>query len=375
MRLTQLTESQMRYGSSENLLGSVLLCLYEGAEKTLPAATIAAQRFPGSEAVMELAKAAQAPAATDVPAYAGALNKLVYAELQDALRAAAILPQCVPLAQQHEFNGAASIWVPTRTGGPTDLAGSFRAEGSPIPVRGTTFGHVTLTPKNLGVIVHASVEMLSRSSIDLASYFERAIAADTAAVLDELFVSDSPATPISPAGARAGLAPGDTRVSSGATVANIAADIGTMMAAMTAQNMGGPATRWIMHPSNLVALNTTLGATGAAQFPETGAGRLGLYPVLTSTTMSLDIVLLVDFAQFSFAAGKPEFLASSVATFHEESETPLPISTAGTPNVVSAPVRSLYQTNSWALRMMLDADWAKLRTSGLVQELTSVAWV
>jgi hypothetical protein len=148
-----------------------------------------------------------------------------------------------------------------------------------------------------------------------------------------------------------------------------------MMAAMTAQNMGGPATRWIMHPSNLVALNTTLGATGAAQFPETGAGRLGLYPVLTSTTMSLDIVLLVDFAQFSFAAGKPEFLASSVATFHEESETPLPISTAGTPNVVSAPVRSLYQTNSWALRMMLDADWAKLRTSGLVQELTSVAWV
>jgi hypothetical protein len=72
--------------------------------------------------------------------------------------------------------------------------------------------------------------------------------------------------------------------------------------------------------------------------------------------------------------GNPNFVTSNVATLHEENTTPLPISSAGTPNVVAAPVRSLFQTYTWALRMILDVDWVKLNSVGPVQELTGVAW-
>ena len=68
------------------------------------------------------------------------------------------------------------------------------------------------------------------------------------------------------------------------------------------------------------------------------------------------------------------FEATTMATLHEEDTTPLPIGSTGAPATVAAPVRSLFQTNSWALRMLLDTDWAKLRAVGPVQELTAVAW-
>src|SRR5262249_20507847 len=136
----------------------------------------------------------------------------------------------------------------------------------------------------------------------------------------------------------------------------------------------GPNTRWLMHPKNFLAVSWLLNAVGTKQFPETASNQLGGYPVITSLAMPTNVVLLVDFEQYTFAIGNPSFVPSNVATLHEEDTTPLPISTTGAPNTVAAPVRSLYQTNSWALRMLMDADWAKLRTPGPVQELTAVSW-
>lgn len=360
---------------TDNLLGKLALCVFESGVRSKSLDLVAATRFPNSQAVETIVKAAQNPAMTNVPGYAQELTRQTYGQFIELLRGAAILPQCTPAAQSHSFDGSNSIYVPTRLGG--TASGVFRAEGAPIPVKGITFSHITLTPKNLGVILTATMEMLRRSSIDLASYFESAMRDDTARALDQLFISNTAGSAIAPAGIRNGLTAPDTRASTGATAAQITNDLKIMLKALTANDMGAQATtRWLMHPSNLIAVSMLLTATGSPQFPEAASGRLAGYQVVTSTQFDPAIVLLVDFAHITFALGSPAFEASTVATIHEEDTTPLPLSTgtSGATAVTAAPVRSLYQTNSWALRLLLDADWAKLRAVGPVQELSAVAW-
>lgn len=363
-----------RARANDNLLGKLALCMYESRVTGSSAEAVAARRFGNSHAVETIIKAAQNPAMTNVPGYAQELTRQSYGQFLDLLKARAILPQCTPAANIHSFDGANSIWVPTRLGG--SAPGTWRAEGSPIPVKGLTFDHILLTPKNLGVILTATQEMLRRSAIDLASYFQNAITQDTGKALDALFISNTAGTAISPAGARNALDPTDTRASTGANAAQITNDIKLMVKKITSHDMGDPATtRWLMHPANLIAVAMLLTATGSKQFPEAESGRLAGYPVVTSTQMDPAIVLLIDFSNYTFGIGVPQFRVSEDATIHEDS-APLPISTgtSGAGALTAAPVRSLYQTNSWALRMMLDADWAKLRPIGPVQELTACAW-
>ncbi len=370
-----VVKSLTKSKDTDLLLGKLATVTFEARVKGLPLEQAALLRFGENEALQTLIKAAQNPAMSNVPGYAQELTQMVYGAFMDLLREESLLARAVPLAQQHQFNGATSIYIPMRIGGRTDAAAGFRAEGSPIPVKGLQFSSQSLTPKNMGVILTATEEMLSRSSIDLASYFQRAMATDTAEYLDGEFIGNVAGSTIRPAGIRNGLPVGDTRPASGTgTTADIVADLKVMLIAMANAFMGGSNTRWIMSPKNWYTVSMALTATGALQFPETANGTLINIPALVTTKIPDDVVLLVDFSHISTGFGAPQFLASQQATIHEET-VPEPISEVGIPNVVAAPVRSLYQTNSWALRLLLDADWAKLRSAGLVQELTAVAWI
>jgi HK97 family phage major capsid protein/HK97 family phage prohead protease len=361
---------------TENLLGKLALCVYESRVKGIDLDKVAATRFPESRVMETLVKAAQNPAMSNVAGYAQELTRISYAQLQEMLRPASILPAVVPAANSYSFDGAVSIYVPVRAGTLTDAAGAFRAEGDPIRVGGLQFTSKPLTPKSMGVILTATEEMLRRSTIDLASYFQSAIVQDTGLALDQLFVSNTAGSATQPAGSRNGLVAGDTRASTGATADKIVADLKTMLTAMATENMGSGSTRWLMHPKNWFAVSMLITATGAKQFPETQQQQLCGIPVVTSVTIPTNVVLLIDFAQYAFAMGNPSFVASNVATLHEENTTPLPLATgaSGAAAVTAAPVRSLFQTYSWALRMVMDVDWTKIRTTGPVQELTAVAW-
>ena len=65
---------------------------------------------------------------------------------------------------------------------------------------------------------------------------------------------------------------------------------------------------------------------------------------------------------------------SQSATLHFEGTTPTDIGVvAGPPNTVAAPPRSLFQTVSYALKLILPVSWV-MRAPGLVQVINSVAW-
>ena len=133
--------------------------------------------------------------------------------------------------------------------------------------------------------------------------------------------------------------------------------------AMTNLNMGRRPV-WVMHPANAFSLQLMQNAVGSPAFPEMANGSLIGIPVVTSTTCPADAIYLLDCADIVFAGGAPRFLASDVASIHEEDTTPLPlVDGSGTS---AAPTRSLYQTYSSALRTVWMVDWAQLRDGSVV---------
>ena len=78
-----------------------------------------------------------------------------------------------------------------------------------------------------------------------------------------------------------------------------------------------------------------------------------------------------------FASGfspNPQIEVSQSATLHFEDTTPTDIGVvAGPPNTVAAPPRSLFQTVSYALKLILPVSWT-MRAPGLVQVINSVTW-
>jgi hypothetical protein len=62
---------------------------------------------------------------------------------------------------------------------------------------------------------------------------------------------------------------------------------------------------------------------------------------------------------------------SENAAIHED-DAPSAIATVGTPNVVAAPVRGLFQADTIAMRTILHTGW--IARSGAVAKVDSVRW-
>jgi hypothetical protein len=85
--------------------------------------------------------------------------------------------------------------------------------------------------------------------------------------------------------------------------------------------------------------------------------------------------MLLDAADFMSVSGDdPRFEVSDQATLHFEDTTPLQLTTgAQGSGVVATPTRSMYQTDSLALRMILPMNWAMRRT-GVIAWIAAVTW-
>jgi HK97 family phage major capsid protein len=318
-------------------------------------------------------KAAQAPAMTNVPTWAQELVRQTYADFIDLLKPVSVVPQ-LPMTML-SFDGFGVINIPARTTRTPNLAAAFRAEGAPIRVGAASLSLKKMTPKSLGVIGTFTNELFQRSTPDIEQLIRDFILEDTAVMLDGYFFSATAAIAgVSPGGILAGLPAGVIHASTGTTLDEILHDLQAMVSGMAAANLLKKPV-WVMNPVNASALAFMRTATGQAAFPDItiSGGMLAGLPVITSTNIAADKVWLVDGAGLYFAGDVPTFLGTEEATLHEEDTTPLPIGSAGTPAVVAAPVRSLYQTNSAALRVVWEVDW-QMVYDGAVQVLTGVTW-
>jgi HK97 family phage prohead protease/HK97 family phage major capsid protein len=319
-----------------------------------------------------ICRAATVPARTDTTTWAQELVTVAIGDFFDLLQPVSIYANISALGGRFTFGRNGVIAIPTRSSTPT-LAGAFVGQGNPIPVKQGAFSAITLTPKKVGVISTFTREISEHSTPSIEQLIRDAIVADTANAIDAVLMDSNAATAIRPAGLGNGLST-QTPNSPGTDLAGVIADVKTMTNALftgTLGNVRSPV--WIMPPgyANNVAL-ATLSATGIMPFrDEIAAGRLAGYPVIKSAnTAPADTIWLMDAADFISATGDtPRFDVSDQAVLHLEDTTPLDITTAA----VGTTVKSLWQTDSIGVRMLLDINWA-MRRAGMVYFMTGVNW-
>lgn len=320
-----------------------------------------------------VSKAASAPATTTTSGWAAELVQTATLDFMDSLMPMSVYPRLRDAGGRFTFGRNGIVSIPSRNIG-TSVAGSFVAQGAPIPVRQGAFTATTLTPKKMAVITTFTREIAEHSTPSIEAVLRQAIQEDTAKAIDTILLDATAASSTRPAGLKNGVTASTETANGGfaALVGDIKALVGALITA-SGGNVRSPV--FIMNPVQALSIAYTQNAGGDFPFAAGIAQNLlNGYPVIQSATVEAGDVIIVDAADFFSATGdEPRFDVSDQATLHMEDTTPSALGTAGTPNVVAAPVRSLFQTDSIGLRFIIDMNWA-LRRSGSVAFLEDATW-
>jgi HK97 family phage major capsid protein len=318
--------------------------------------------------------AATAPAMTTTTGWALELVAIIMGEFWKALIPVSVYPKIAAKGSTFTFGRAGVINLPMRSITPT-ISGSFIGEGAPIPVRQGQFVTQQMTPKKMGVITTFTREIADHSTPAIEGILRDAVLEDTGVALDTVLLSTNAATVIAPAGLFAGITP--ITPTAGGGFAAVLGDIKLLTDALitaTRGNFRAPA--WLMSPALAISLALTP-TTGAQALPfreEVARGFLMGIPIIQSTTVPAGWMGILDCADFASVTGDdPRFEVSDQAVLHMEDTTPLAIGTPGSPPTVAAPARSLWQTDTIGLRMIMPMNWV-LRRAQSVALIQGVTW-
>lgn len=327
--------------------------------------------YPNDDAVQIMVRAAVNPAKTDVPTWAQELVQQAVGDYLDLLPRDSIYPALSSMGARFTFGRNGQIKIPSRAATP-NVSGAWVGEGEPIPVRRVGFTSITLVPKKLGVISTFTRELAAHSTPSIEGVLREAMAEDTAVTVDTTLIDANPATAIRPAGLLNGVTP-LTPTDETDPLAMIA-DLKNLVTAITASR-GGRNIAVLINPAQAIAIAFQQTTTGEFMFSSTDeAGRRLNLRFIVSPTVPVNTVIAVDAADFASATGDmPEYDVSDQATIHEEDTTPLPIVGGGGTPVTASPVRSLWQTASIGVRMLLDMNWS-MRRAGMVAWMENVTW-
>ena len=325
--------------------------------------------YGNDEATGIIVKAAVAPAMTSVSGWAAELVNTAMTDFLETLRPMSVYPELAAAGGGRLSFGPnqGAIKIPARAPTPS-IGGSFIGEGAPIPVRRLAVTSATLSPKKLGVITTFTREIARYSTPAIEGILRNEILADTAITLDSILLDNVAGDAIRPAGLLNGVTA--LTATTGGGQAAILADIRKLRAPFDAANNGTNLVL-LMNPAQEVGLALTPAADGQLGWT---AAVLSRYKIITSTAIPVGRVIMVNAGDFVTATGDvPEFEMSNEATLHMEDSTPLQIGSTGTPNTVAAPVRSLFQTATMGLRMLMDVSWS-MRRPGSVAWIDGVTW-
>jgi hypothetical protein len=277
------------------------------------------------------------------------------------------------------FGANGKIVIPTRSLTPS-IAGSFVGEGQPIPVRQGAFSSQSITPKKMAVITTWTREMDEHSIPAIEGLLRQAIMEDTAIALDTVLLDNNPATTIRPAGLRsyqAGLVASATS-GAGSGYNNFIADYASLfgqLLTLTAGNVRSPTL--IVNP--IQTLNLSLQQPPGAAAPllpfiaMIDSGRVLKADLVESSTVTPGMAIMVDAADFTTAGQEgPRLEISDQATLHMEDTTPADIVGGASPGTPAYPVKSMWQTDSLALRLIMFTNWMMRRP--VSSWMSGVAW-
>jgi hypothetical protein len=304
--------------------------------------------------VNTLLRAASNPATLGTSSLAGALAATAVDDTIVGLAGPSAAAELIRRGLRVDLSGHAAVQVPGRIVDPAD-AGAFVAEGAPIPAAMLPIdAGPLLAPFKFAVIASFTNDLAEHSN---AERVVRQILSEAATLrLDAELFSVTAASTSRPAGLLNGVvALAAASAGDGAMVA----DIGSLVGALTSAGAGANPI-FVCSPRQAAALKFR-------------AGNKFDYPILSSTALTVGSIIAIEAG--SFVSGfdpVPEFVVSDQAVLHE-STVPAAFGTVGTPAIVAAPARSMWQTNSTALRMILRCSWG-MRSAGHIQVINSVTW-
>lgn len=322
--------------------------------------------YPGHEATHFIAKADQVIGTTTGSHWADDLMQTVNQGFLQALVGYSIYPVLRSRGIGLSIDGASTVNIPRRTSG--TAGGGWVAEGSPIRVGKLTTAAASLTPKKMGVIVAYSDELSDRSVPAIEALVRRAILEDTAATLDSALLDATASSTARPAGLLNGISAVASGVGGGDHEA-VKADFQALLAPFISANAADQITV-IMNPAQGLAIAMMDGPTNNANWFGDIRARVN---IIESTYATANRIIAIRHADFATAMGDvPRFDVSQQATIHMEDTTPLEI-VSGTGPTTADPVRSLWQTASTGIRMILPISWTMART-GVVQWINGTSY-
>src|SRR4029077_19477615 len=149
-------------------------------------------------------RAATAPATMTTSGWADTLATTTYGEFLDLLYPGSVYGPLSGYGFRATLGRFAVLSMPTRVTTPT-IAGSFVAEGAPIPVRQAAFVPITLGLKKMAVIVSYTREIAEHSNPEIEGILWKLIQDDTQVAVDTVLIDATSFTAIRPSGLRAGV--------------------------------------------------------------------------------------------------------------------------------------------------------------------------
>ncbi|HYD66188.1 phage major capsid protein [Azospirillum sp.] len=322
-------------------------------------------RYPGHEAVGIIAKADQTIGTTTGSHWADDLVQTAYLGFIEALAGHSIFPDLLGRGLSLTFDRWGTLTMPRRTAG--GAGGGFVAEGAPIRVGKITTASASLTPKKMGVIVAFSKELAKRSTPAIEGIVRQAILEDTAAILDPILLDATAASTARPAGLLNGVAAVGVGFAGGDYQA-VKEDIKALVAPFHTANAADGIVV-LMNPTQGLNMSLMDGPVGDPNWMQRIKDRVSF---IESTNVPAGRLIAIRASDFAGAGGDPDFDVSEQATIHMEDTTPLEI-VSGTGPTTADPVRSLWQTASVGVRMLMDVSWT-MRRDGMVSWVNGTSW-
>jgi hypothetical protein len=260
--------------------------------------------------------------------------RTVVADFIEALAPASAGAALLGQGLQVTLDGVASVSCPAFLAAAGNVG--WVTEAAPIPVRQLNV-LAMLTPDKLAVLCALSHEMLSGSNAE--AFVRDALTQSAAQALDTAVLDANASTTARPAGLRYGISASTASALTDRTEAMLA-DIATVAGGVAAV-AGNALIVLVANPVRAM----TLRLRAPRDLPVT---------VLASSAVAAGDLIAVAPPALVSALGNVRIEASRDSTEHmfDPAEA---ISVPGSPNVISAPIRSMWQTDTVSLRLIMTA--------------------
>jgi HK97 family phage major capsid protein len=364
----------------------------------VPLADMVARMFPDDKAAVAIAKTATNVADTTTVGWAAELVQsetmgMLTGDLVPISVAAALSARGVRI----DFDGAATVKVPSITNSGKALGGAWVGENGVIPVKQGTIGSKILARYKVAVITVLTRELVRSSNPQAQEVIRQMMLTDTANALDGSLLDALPAVPgVRPPGLLNGVVVTAGDITGG--TASVIADLKTMYNKLLAANIGARPVL-IIGTSTLFGLGLVANALGEFPFAvEVSAGNLRRFPLISSNNVPPGYAIMVDSAYFASAFDTPEIDISESATLTMANadavaptqamdaagalgtaEQVLPdrgISVAGgVQGAASAGAQAInvFQTWNLAQRLVMPVSWGTTH-AGAVQAVNAITW-